>query len=84
MPVDPKRAKKQVTFALAIVKSSVISDRGQSSKIEAALQFMFPGVSIILVAEDGEPANYQRRHELSAFIEGTACKVIPSSRIIAN
>jgi hypothetical protein len=50
MPVYEKAAKQEVTFALAVVKSSVLSDRAESSKIEAALRIMFPGVSFILLA----------------------------------
>jgi hypothetical protein len=45
---------------------------------------MFPGVSIILVAEGDQLANYRRRQELSDFIEDAVCKVIPSSKITAN
>jgi hypothetical protein len=84
MPVEDKLAEKQVTFALAIVKASVISDRSESSRIEAALQVMFPGVSVILVAEDNELSNYRRRQELSDFTKDAACRVIPSSRITTN
>ena len=84
MPFENRSAKKQVMFALAIVKASVISDRAESSRIEAALQVMFPEVSVILVAEDEQIANYRRRQELSDFTNGAACRVIPSSRITSN
>lgn len=84
MPFENKSAKQQVTFALAIVKASVISDRSESSRIEAALRVMFPEVSVILVAEDDEIANYRRRQELSDFTKNAACRVIASSRINAN
>ena len=84
MPFENKSRKKQVTFALAIVKASVISDRSESSRIEAALQVMFPGVSVILVAEDNENVNHRSRQELSDFTKDAACRVIPSSRISAN
>lgn len=42
MPVENQSAKGQVTFALAIVKASIIPDRAESSRIQAALQVMFP------------------------------------------
>jgi hypothetical protein len=83
MPVYEKAAK-EVTFALAVVKSSVLSDRAESSKIEAALQVMFPGVSFILVAEDDGLARYRCRQDLSDFMNQASCKVIPSSRITSN
>jgi hypothetical protein len=78
------KSAKEVTFALAIVKASVIPDRAESSRIEAALRIMFPGVSVIMVAEDDELTNYRRRQELSRFTTDAACRVIPSSRISAN
>ncbi len=45
---------------------------------------MFPGVSIILVAEDDQLANYRRPQALSDFRKNAVCKVIPSSKITAN
>jgi len=78
------KSAKELTFALAIVKSSVIADRTESSRIEAALRVMFPGVSVILVAEDDELTSYRRRQELSDFTRDAACRVITSSRISAN
>jgi hypothetical protein len=84
MSVENQTVKQEVIFALAIVKASVISDRTESSRIHAALQIMFPGVAVILVAEDDELARYQGRRELSDFANGAPCKVISSSRISAN
>jgi hypothetical protein len=83
MPIV-KSTNGEVAFALAIVKASVIADRQESSRIEAALQVMFPGVAVILVVEDDELATYQRRRELSDFSKRSACQVISSSRISAN
>ena len=84
MPVEEKSAKASVTFALAIVKTNVISDRAESSRIQAALQVMFPEVSVILVAEDDELASYRSRQELSDFANDAPCRVIPSSKISCN
>jgi len=84
MPDANKSPKDKVIFALAVVKHSVISSRAESSKIEAALQTLFPGVSIILVAEDDELASYRRRQDLADFAESAASKVIASSKISAN
>lgn len=84
MPIDYKAAKGQVTFALAIVKADVISDRAEISKIETALQTMFPGVSVILVAEDDALANYRRCRELSDFINRGSFRVVHSSKISFN
>jgi hypothetical protein len=80
------RGKRTPTpiFALAIVKSSVISNHTDSSKVEAALQSLFPGVSIILVAEDDSISTHRRSRELSEFTERAASRVIPSSKISAN
>jgi hypothetical protein len=84
MPVDRKQAKGDATFALAVVKASVISSRAESSRIRAALETIFPAISVILVAEDNELASYQGRRELSEFAKDTPFKVIASSRITSN
>lgn len=84
MPDGNKSPKDKVIFALAVVKHSVISNRAESSKIEAALQILFPGVSIILVAEDDEIASYQRRRDLADFAASASSRVVASSKISAN
>ena len=84
MPFDDKSIKQEVTFALAIVKASVISDHAQSSRIRSALQVMLPGVFVILVAEGDELSSYRSRQELSDFAKDAPCRVIPSSKIYAN
>lgn len=84
MSVDPKAARKKVIFALAILKPGVILDRAESSRIEAALHLLFPGVSIILVDENDRLAKCPSRHKLSAFIRQAPCSVFLSSKITAN
>ena len=84
MPVEEKSAKATVTFALAIVKANVISDRAESSRIQAALRAMFPGVSVILVAEGDKLVSHRSRQELTDFANAAPCRVIPSSKITAN
>lgn len=71
-------------FALAIVKNGLIANRAQSSKVEAALQALFPGVSSILVVEDDSIPAYRRSRRLSESAETAASKVTTSSRISAN
>ena len=84
MPVENKSTRGQVTFALAIVKASVVSNHSESSRIRAALQLIFPGVSFILVAEDDALDNHRRLNDLTAFANTATCGVISSSRITAN
>ena len=60
MPDGKRTPTQEVTFALAVVKNSVISSHLESSKVQAALQSLFPGVSIILVAEDDSIPAYRR------------------------
>jgi hypothetical protein len=84
MPVDNRSTKAQVTFALAVVKSSVIRNRAESSRIQAALQLISPGVSVILVAEDDALESHRCHNEIVAFAKDGACAVIPSSRITLN
>lgn len=84
MPLAKKAAKGQVTFALAIVKSSVIRNRAESARIRAAVEVLFPGVSVILVAEDDALESHRRRPDLFDFADDAACAVIASSRITCN
>lgn len=84
MPVHEKTSKGQVAFALAIVKADVLSDRAKSSKIRAALETVFPGISVILVAEDDALAHYRGRRELSDFASQASCRVVSSSKISLN
>ena len=84
MPDGKRTPTPAVIFALAIVKGSVISSPTESSKVEAALRAVFPGVSIILVAEDDAIPAYRRSRQLSEFAETAASRVIPSSKISAN
>lgn len=84
MPDGKRTPTEEVIFALAIVKRSVISNHMESSKVEAALQSLFPGVAFILVAEDDSLPPHRRSRKLSEFAERAASKVIPSSKISAN
>lgn len=84
MSVEDKLANGEVTFALAILKPGTVSDGAEFSRIETALRVMFPDASIILLAEDDEPATCRRRQELAYFMKNAACKVIPSWRITLN
>ena len=84
MPDRNRSLKQKAAFALAIIKRRVLSSRAESSKIEAALQRLFPGVSVILVAEDDEAVNDRRPQQLSDFAESSTCKVIASSKIVPN
>jgi hypothetical protein len=84
MSAKDKWAKNGVAFALAIVKPGTVFDLAEFSRIETALQVMFPEVSIILLVEDDEFTSYQRRQEFSDFMQNTPRKVILSSRITLN
>jgi len=84
MPDGKRTSTKPVIFALAIVKGSVISNRMESSKVEAALQKLFPEVSFILVAEDHPIPTSQRRPALADLTDRATFKRIPSSKISAN
>jgi len=84
MPDGKRSPKEAVIFALAIVKNSVISNRKESSKVEAALQKLFPEVSFTLVAEDDSSPAFRRRQALSKFAGKTPLQAIPSSKISAN
>jgi hypothetical protein len=49
-----------VTFAVVIVKSHVLNSRTEADKIVAAFQVVFPGIPVLLMAQDyrGIPTYY--------------------------
>lgn len=83
MPVDNKAASKKPIFALAVLKPGVILDPAEFPKIMDALNLLFPGISVIVVAEDDGLVKFPgpRKPALKAQ---ASCRVIFSSKITPN
>jgi hypothetical protein len=67
-----------VTFAIVIVKASVISNQIEANKTIMGFQQYFPGLPVILMAQDhdGVPTYYGRK-DISKFLASVPIQAIP-------
>jgi hypothetical protein len=67
-----------VTFAIVVVRKSVIDNRPQAqSTILAFQEQVFPGIPVVLMAQDirGAPI-YYGRHDISRFMAGVPLSAV--------
>ena len=66
-----------VTFAVVIVKRHVIDNRAEASKVLRAFQPAFPGLPIVLMAQDfrGTPT-YYGRSDIAKFMSRTPLSAV--------
>ena len=74
-----------VTFAVVIVKNHVLNSRTEADKIIAAFQVVFPGIPVVLMAQDyrGVP-RYYGREDISKFMANVSIKEIPWKEYSVN
>jgi hypothetical protein len=67
-----------VTFAVVIVKQHVIGNSIEARRTIAAFQPVFPGLPIVLMAQDsrGTPTYYGRQ-DIARFLASVPLKAIP-------
>lgn len=67
-----------VTFAVVIVKKHVIDSSAESSRAIAAFQPVFPGLPVVLMAQDyqGTPTYYGRQ-DIARFLASVPLSAIP-------
>ena len=67
-----------VTFAVVIVKKHVIGNRAQAAQTIRSFQPFFPGIPVILMAQDhrGVPTYYGRR-DIARFLANVSLQAIP-------
>lgn len=67
-----------VTFAVVIVKKSIIDNRIQSNKAIQSFLSLFPSIPVVLMAQDhrGKPKYYGRR-DIVRFLAGVSFQAIP-------
>jgi hypothetical protein len=67
-----------VTFAVVIVKKHVIDSRSEAGRAIAAFQPVFPGVPVVLMAQDcqGTPTYYGRQ-DIARFLASVPLEAIP-------
>ena len=74
-----------VTFAVVIVKKSVIDNRLEANRTIQAFQPVFPGLPIVLMAQDhrGRPSYYGRK-DISRFLADIPLHAIPWREYTVN
>jgi Phosphoesterase family len=70
--------EQSVTFAVVVVKRALLSISSEAQKVAAGFQPVFPGVPIILMAQDnrGVPTYYGRK-DIATFLAKIPLKAIP-------
>lgn len=67
-----------VTFAIVVVKKTVLDNRSEAEKVMRSFQPLFPGTPIVLMAQDlrGVPS-YLGRRDLVNFLANISMAAIP-------
>ncbi len=74
-----------ITFAVVVVKKVVLSTPNESQKLIAEFQPVFPGVPIILMAQDNrEVPSYYGRKDIAAFLARIPLRAIPWKKYTLN
>jgi hypothetical protein len=74
-----------VTFAIVIVKSSVLNSRAESESVSNGFRPLFPGLPLILMAQDnrGVPS-YYGREDIVNFLANIHISQIPWKEYTTN
>lgn len=74
-----------VTFAIVVVKSYVLNSTTETNKTRSAFQSYFPGVPVILMAQDGSGRpTYQGRKDIVQFLSHIDPSRIPWKKYTEN
>jgi hypothetical protein len=74
-----------VTFAVVIVRPSVIQSTIEASRAIQSFQPVFPGIPVVLMAQDGSGrATYYGRRDLSQFMSKVPLRAVPWKRYTIN
>ncbi|MEZ4271049.1 MAG: hypothetical protein R3C68_06340 [Myxococcota bacterium] len=82
MSIEGAVIKEQgVTFAVVVVKSSVVQSQATASRTSASLSPSFGGIPVVLMAQDcrGKPTYWGRR-DLARFLANLPIAAIPWRR----
>jgi hypothetical protein len=77
--------EQNVTFAVAIVRASVIRNSTERQQAQAAFSGVFEGLPVVLMAQDahGSPT-YWGRPDLARFLANVPLQAIPWRRYTYN
>jgi hypothetical protein len=74
-----------VTFAVVVVRPSVLHNSFEASKAIQSFQPVFPGLPIVLMAQDGRGRpTYFGRRDLSKFMANVPLRAVPWRRYTVN
>jgi hypothetical protein len=67
-----------ITFAVVVVKKSIIDNRNEAYNAIGSFKSVFPGIPIVLMAQDsvGRPT-YLGRPDISRFLASIPFKAVP-------
>lgn len=73
------------TFAVVIVKKHILESRGEAEKAVMGLGSVFPGIPVVLMAQDsrGRPTYYGRQ-DIARFLSGVSPQRIPWKKYSIN
>lgn len=67
-----------VTFAIVIVKRHVVDNRSEANATTVSFQPMFPGLPIVLMAQDpGGTPTYYGRTDIARFLSNVPLSAVP-------
>jgi hypothetical protein len=74
-----------VTFAVVVVKKSVLDNRIEANRAMQGFQPIFPGIPIVLMAQNHQGrAEYYGRQDISRFLAGVPLHAIPWKEYTVN
>ena len=74
-----------ISFAVIVVKKHIIDDRMQATRMIGSLQPVFPGLPVVLMAQDarGQPTYYGRQ-DIAHFLARVPVSAIPWRQYTLN
>ena len=73
------------TFAVVVVRKSVVDNRFEANRTMASLSPVFPGMPVVLMAQDGSGRpTYYGRQDISRFLANVPMSAIPWREYIVN
>lgn len=74
-----------VTFAVVVVKKSVLDNRVEANRAMQGFQAIFPGIPIVLMAQNYQGrAEYYGRKDISHFLANVPLHAIPWKEYAIN
>ncbi|MGQ3300280.1 hypothetical protein [Reyranella sp.] len=74
-----------VTFAIVVVRQSVLQSTSEANRAIQSFQPAFPGMPVVLMAQDGQGRpTYFGRRDLSQFMANVPLQAVPWKRYTIN